>query len=98
MNYILFANENQNVKYIVISGNGGNYSSGNDLSNFINPLYADIGDVSERAKATAEGLEDFCNVILNSAKPIFAIVEGKVIGFAFTQLALYDRVFAVEGA
>lgn len=25
-------------------------------------------------------------------------MEGKVIGFAFTQLALFDRVFAVEGA
>lgn len=40
----------------------------------------------------------FTESIITSAKPIFAIVEGKVIGFAFTQLALYDRVFAVEGA
>ena len=48
--------------------------------------------------ASAQGLEEFCACIINSKKPIFAIVEGKVIGFAFTQLALFDRVFAVDGA
>ena len=25
------------IKYVVISGEGGNFSSGNDLSNFMNP-------------------------------------------------------------
>ena len=48
--------------------------------------------------ASADGLEAFCASIINSKKPIFGIVEGKVIGFAFTQLALFDRVFAVDGA
>lgn len=56
MNYILFANENQQVKFIILSGKGGNFSSGNDLNNFVNPLYTEIGDVSQRARATAEGL------------------------------------------
>ena len=36
--------------------------------------------------------------MIRSKKPIFAIAEGKVIGFAFTQLALFDKVFATETA
>ncbi len=44
------------------------------------------------------GLQKLCDAIIDSEKPIFALVEGKVIGFAFTQLALYDKVFAVETA
>ena len=46
----------------------------------------------------AEQLETLTKNIITSSKPIFSIVQGKVIGFAFTQLALYDRVFAVKGA
>ena len=36
--------------------------------------------------------------MIRSKKPIFAIAEGKVIGFAFTQLALFDKVFATSNA
>ena len=50
------------------------------------------------AEASAERLETFTKSVINSKKPIFAIAEGKVIGFAFTQMAMYDRVFAVDGA
>lgn len=44
----------------------------------------------------AEILRDLTEAIMKSKKPIFALVEGRTIGFAFTQLALYDRVFAVK--
>lgn len=57
-----------------------------------------IGDIRQISTVAADHLKEFCSAIINSKKPIFALVEGKVIGFAFTQLALYDRVFAVEGA
>lgn len=43
-------------------------------------------------------VEDFGKAIINSAKPIFAIVQGMATGVAFTQLGLYDRVYAVEGS
>lgn len=36
--------------------------------------------------------------IVTCTKPIFAIVQGMCTGFGFTQLALYDKVFAVDGA
>ena len=41
-------------------------------------------------------LEDLTNCFVDSKKPMFALLEGKVIGFAFTQLALYDKVFACK--
>jgi enoyl-CoA hydratase/carnithine racemase len=47
------------------------------------------------ANAMAEVLSQLTETIVKSRKPIFAVVEGKAIGFGFTQLALYDRVFAV---
>lgn len=43
-------------------------------------------------------LEDFAKSIITSSKPIFAIVQGMATGVGFTQLGLYDRVYAVEGA
>jgi enoyl-CoA hydratase/carnithine racemase len=97
-NLVEYANENEEVKFIIVSGAGGNYSSGNDLTNFANPKIAELGPIEQVSHASAAGLEEFTASIINSTKPIFAICEGTVIGFAFTQLALYDRIFAVEGA
>jgi enoyl-CoA hydratase/carnithine racemase len=95
---IAVANEDPEVKFIVVTGNGGTFSSGNDLSNFTNPHYMGIAEMRQMSEVAAEHLRQFSSAIINSRKPIFALVEGKIIGFAFTQLALYDRVFAVDGA
>lgn len=46
----------------------------------------------------AEFAGGLTEAVLKSKKPIFAIVEGRAIGFGFTQLALYDRVFALENS
>jgi enoyl-CoA hydratase/carnithine racemase len=84
------------VKFIILNGSGGNYSSGNDLNNFI--VTSTIGLTREESvKVTADILFDLTAAIIHSKKPLFAITEGKTIGFAFTQLLLYDRVFAVKG-
>ena len=95
MNLVKYANETPSIKFIIVSGKGGNFSSGNDLANFTNPDLHEQATTEELAVMSATGLEDFTATIINSRKPIFGLVEGKVIGFAFTQLALYDRVFAV---
>lgn len=42
-------------------------------------------------------LEDYAKAIVESKKPIAAVVQGKVLGVAFTQLALFDKVFGIEG-
>ncbi len=89
--------ETPEVKFIVFRGSGGNYSTGNDLSNFSNEQINDFDPRLART-AVAEMLQDFCDTIIDSPKPIYAITEGKVLGFAFTTLALLDKVFAVEGS
>jgi len=33
---IRYANQNNDIKFIIVSGSGGNFSSGNDLTNFAN--------------------------------------------------------------
>lgn len=39
-----------NIKYIIIRGNGGNFSSGNDLNNFNLP---EVSSLDKRMGATA---------------------------------------------
>jgi len=41
MQLIEKANEMPDIKYIIMRGNGGNFSSGNDLTNFMNPFLQD---------------------------------------------------------
>lgn len=66
--------------------------------NFTDPNIIGKGTLEAMATVSAEMVSDSNIAIINSKKPIFAITEGKVIGFAFTQLALFDRVFAVSNS
>jgi enoyl-CoA hydratase/carnithine racemase len=43
-------------------------------------------------------LQELIKSIITCTKPIFAIIQGRCTGFGFTQLALFDKVFAVDGA
>jgi Delta3-Delta2-enoyl-CoA isomerase len=94
---IIEVNNDDRVKFIIFSGNGGNFSSGNDLNNFAlgSTLKATVEEISQ---ATADIIYDMTNALIHSEKPLFAITEGKVIGFSLTQLPLHDKVFAVEGS
>jgi enoyl-CoA hydratase/carnithine racemase len=96
VNKIIEANKDDSIKYIIISGNGGNFSSGNDLNNFQVSASVDAS-VEEKSKFSADIIFDLTEAIIDSRKPIFAITEGRSIGFAFTQLLLYDQVWSVEG-
>lgn len=61
-------------------------------------LFNSMGDpLEDIVKISTDLLHDLTKAIIHSKKPLFAITEGKAIGFGFTQLMLYDRVFAVEG-
>lgn len=44
----------------------------------------------------ADMLKQLGDAIIDSRKPIFALIQGNVVGFAFTQLALYDKTFASD--
>ncbi len=71
--FIEKANELENVKYIVLQGAGGNFSSGNDLNNFMMEELSELEPLS-LARAMAEILRDLTEVIMKSKKPIFALV------------------------
>jgi len=57
MNLVRYANEEPTIKFIVVSGKGGNFSSGNDLSNFTNPNLLEQASTEELAVMSAAGLE-----------------------------------------
>ena len=94
--YVKKANELEEVKYIVIRGSGGNFSTGNDLNNFSNEKILKFGDTRVVATWVGKTTKAMCDSLINSEKPIFSIVDGKAIGFGFTQLGIYDRNFVTE--
>ena len=93
--YLNKANEMDNVKFIVIKGSGGNFTSGNDLNNFANQELNQF-DRKVLSGATAKILRDLGDAFILSKKPIFGLIDGRTIGFGFTQIALYDKAFATE--
>ena len=92
------ANADNTIKYILISGEGKSFSSGNDLGNFGNSDFLQFDPQEFVSYIAFDVLEEYGKALIESDKPIIAIVHGKIIGFAFTQLALCDRVFALEGS
>lgn len=56
----------------------------------------EIEDRNAMVRSMARLMQRLTTRFVESKKPIFAIVEGLAIGFAFTELALFDRVFATS--
>lgn len=81
---INFADEEDSVKAILLSGEGGCFTSGNDLSDFLN-FPEDI----EKNPAM-----QFISAIANAKKPIIASVEGLAIGIGVTMILHCDIVVA----
>ncbi|XP_068054745.1 enoyl-CoA delta isomerase 2 isoform X1 [Anomalospiza imberbis] len=79
----------------VITGNGGYYSSGNDLSNFTN---VQPGEMEKMAKDGAVLLKEFVGHFIDFPKPLIAVVNGPAIGICVTVLALCDLVYASDRA
>ena len=92
------ADRDASVKFIVIYGEGNSFSSGNDITNFTDPDFAHFTP-SEMAPYMAKTiLEEFTRNIISCIKPIMAIVHGHCTGVGFTQLGLFDRIYAAEGS
>ncbi len=78
------ADNNDEVKVIFISGDGGCFSSGNDLSDFL--YFTEDIESSPVIK--------FINTIAETKKPIVAAVSGLAIGIGVTMLLHCDIVVA----
>ncbi len=73
--YLYEASKNKEIKVVIIRGNGKNFCSGNDLSNFAGLTDSSIEYIQERAKFTAHHvLKYFTNAFLDCKKTIIALV------------------------
>ena len=83
------------TQVVVIAGEGGNFSAGQDLKEFFREL--------EEKPAEAKRMQEVANRwrwerLYNYDKPTIAMVEGYCVGGAFMQLLATDFALAAENA
>src|ERR1700731_1681932 len=83
------------VKVVVVSGEGGNFSAGQDLKKFFRELESNPGG---RKKAAAAANRWRWERLYNYDKPTIAMVPGFCVGGAFMQLLACDFAIAAEDA
>ena len=85
----------EDVKVVVVSGEGGNFSAGQDLKKFFRELERNPG---ERKKAAAAANRWRWERLYSYDKPTIAMVHGFCVGGAFMQLLACDFAIAAEDA
>jgi trans-feruloyl-CoA hydratase/vanillin synthase len=83
------------VKVVVVTGEGGNFSAGQDLKKFFRELEKNPG---ERKKAAAAANRWRWERLYGYDKPTIAMVHGYCVGGAFMQLLACDFAIAAEDA
>ncbi len=83
------------VKVVVVSGTGGNFSAGQDLKTFFRELE---NKPYERAKAAEAANRWRWARLYQYNKPTIAMVHGYCVGGAFMQLLACDFAIAAENA
>src|SRR5260370_21958015 len=84
-----------NVKVVVVTGEGGNFSAGQDLKKFFRELERNPG---ERKKAQAAANRWRWERLYGYDKPTIAMVHGFCVGGVFMQLLACDFAIAAEEA
>src|SRR5712671_682683 len=85
----------EDVKVVVITGEGGNFSAGQDLKKFFRELERNPG---ERKKAAAAANRWRWELLYQYDKPTIAMVHGYCVGGAFMQLLACDFAVTAENA
>jgi len=85
----------ENVRVVVVSGEGGNFSAGQDLKKFFRELEK---NPAERKKAAAAANRWRWERLYSYDKPTIAMVHGFCVGGAFMQLIACDFAIAAEDA
>lgn len=86
--HIDHANANEEIRVVVLTGEGPDFSSGNDLHDFLENPPRDMDSPVFR----------FINAVRLSEKPIVAAVEGLAVGIGTTILLHCDLVYAADNA
>uniref|UniRef100_A0A6B0VB39 Putative enoyl-coa hydratase/isomerase n=1 Tax=Ixodes ricinus TaxID=34613 RepID=A0A6B0VB39_IXORI len=91
------AGQRDDVKFLVLTGTGEVFSSGNNLDNITKQMQTGRSQV-EPAKEAAELVRRYVAEYINFPKPAIALVNGPAIGVACTTLGLFDIVYASDKA
>ncbi|KAI2803156.1 Vacuolar protein sorting-associated protein 33A [Blomia tropicalis] len=92
------AGEDPDIKFVVITGTGKYFSSGNDLKNFTKGLQAAGGDMEKATSMARDTLFRFVSAFIDFPKPLIGVINGPAFGIMFTTLALYDCIIASDTA
>ncbi|KAH9412962.1 Enoyl-CoA delta isomerase 2, mitochondrial [Dermatophagoides pteronyssinus] len=84
--------KNDQVKLVVLTGNGPYFSSGNDLKNFSR---TDM-ERTELMKYMVKSCQEFVGTVIDFPKPLIAAVNGPSFGIMFTILGLFDCLIASD--
>lgn len=79
------AQENSEIKVVLLSGSGKHFCSGNDLTDFLEVKFGSESNVVL-----------FLNALVSLSKPLVVAVSGAVIGIGTTLLLHSDMVFAAR--
>src|SRR4029077_8557438 len=85
----------ENVRVVVVSGEGANFPAGQDLKKFFRELEK---NPSERKKAASAANRWRWERLYGYDKPTIAMVHGYCVGGAFMQLLACDFAIAAENA
>ena len=80
--------ENASIKVVIISGQGGNFTAGNDLGDFLKNPCMEKGSP----------VYDFLQSLVHCPVPVLMAVEGYAIGIGSTMLLHSEQVFASREA
>ncbi|CAN7974736.1 unnamed protein product, partial [Ixodes persulcatus] len=97
INLLKDAGQRDDVKFLVLTGTGEFFSSGNDLGNFTKQMQTGRSQL-ELAKEAAELVRRYVAEFINFPKPAIALVNGPAIGVSCTTLGLFDLVYASDKA
>ncbi|OTF70111.1 hypothetical protein BLA29_002553 [Euroglyphus maynei] len=82
--------QNDQVKLVVLTGNGPYFSSGNDLSEYTER------PSKELMKYMVELCEQFVGTVIDFPKPLIGAINGPSFGIMFTILGLFDCLIATD--
>lgn len=91
------------VRVVVISGNGGCFTSGNDVADFMNhpplpPHHAKSVRAGDPGPQEDSQALRFLRAISTAGKPVIAAVNGLAVGIGVTMLLHCDLVYAAGSA
>jgi len=89
-----YAENEELIRVVILTGNGDYYCSGNDLSTFSKPNTS----IEEELRKGGLNLTSFVETFIDFSKILIACVNGPAIGIAVTTLAHCDYVYCNETA